>query len=182
MDLQVCVCVCVLLQMQTEGKETLGRKEAGVDWASMQGAEGMKTNCCCDVQIKVCMCERQFSSCCVPEMQPQVIWHLFHFGHKGPEDTHTQTHPSVVLYQPCWWHIRLFVCDQQPEVTWRILQQLWGEHTEEHLCVHMGGGVRFTYINACVHPPVSLVRAKQVSSDTTLSSLWNCANHKKTAA
>lgn len=45
-----------------------------------------------------------------------------------------------------------------------------GTYRGVSVCTH-GGGEQLTYINACVHPPVSLVRAKQVSSDITLSSL-----------
>lgn len=66
MDLYMCVCRCQ--QMQAGGRHTLGRKEAAVDWASMQGTGGNEDKlplCCIDdsvcvcVTACVCMCRRQ---------------------------------------------------------------------------------------------------------------------------
>lgn len=53
------------------------------------------------------------------------------------------------------------------------------EHTEEHLYIWMGVWL-YMCVCVCVHVVVTLVRAKQVSSDNTLSSLWKWPLSKNT--
>lgn len=51
----ICMCVYAPTDANRRQAHTVGRKEAAVDWASTQGAGGMKTNCCCDVWMTVCV-------------------------------------------------------------------------------------------------------------------------------
>lgn len=127
-------------------------------------------------------------------MGPPAIWHLFLFGHQAPEDTHSwgqdkasslslhpHAHTHCVAYKVPYISLVgdtfSFSCVTSSPWSHEGSNSSCEEHTEEHLYIRTGV---CEYVCVCVHVLVSLVWAEQVSSDITLSSLWNYSFQKIT--